>query len=142
MTSSFRAFQVTEVCRLIQELPGAELCKNFRPELSFSRFGPQVVARPTGEELSLLVHSDNMHTGEMDHVLGRRPTLPSSDFEVEEGGSGKDEIPLALWHVKAVEPRRGKTNQSTEYDEGDEEEDEEENDEDNNEDGESTDDDD
>jgi hypothetical protein len=143
-----------EVCRLIQELPGAELCKNFRPELSFSRFGPQVVARPTGEELSLLVHSDNMHTGEMDHVLGRRPTLPSSDFEVEEGGSGKDEIPLALWHVKAVEPRRGKTllrsptsqqyhaNQSTEYDEGDEEEDEEENDEDNNEDGESTDDDD
>ena len=133
-----------EVCRLIQELPGAELCKNFRPELSFSRFGPQVVARPTGEEPSLLMHSDNMYGGEMDRV-GRRPALPSSDFEMDENGSARDEIPLALWHVKPVEPRRGKTllrsptsqqyhaTQSTEYGEGDEE-DEEENDEDNNED--------
>lgn len=145
-----------EVCRLIQELPGAELCKNFRPELSFSRFGPQVVARPIGEESSLLLHSDTAYGGEMDRVLGRRATLPSSDFEMDEGGSGRDEIPLALWHVKAVEPRRGKTllrspasqhhaNQSTEFDEGEEEneeENDEDNNEDNNEDGESTDDDD
>lgn len=143
-----------EVCRLIQELPGEELCKNFRPELSFSRFGPQVVARPSGEESSLLLHSDIAYGGEMDRVLGRRSSLPSSDFEVDEGGSGRDATPLALWHVKAAEPRRGKTllrspttqqyhaNQSMEFDEGDEEEDEEENEEDENGDGESTDDDD
>lgn len=141
-----------EVCRLIQELPGAELCKNFRPELSFSRFGPQVVARPSGEDL--LMHSDSAYGGEIDRVLGRRSALPHSDFEVDEGGSGRDEMPLSLWHVKAVEPRRGKTllrspathqyhgNQSMEYDEGDEEEDEDENEEDENGDGESTDDDD
>lgn len=143
-----------EVCRLIQELPGAELCKNFRPELSFSRFGPQVVARPSGEDSSLLLHSDHtVYGSEMDRVLGRRSALPSSDFEMDEGGSGRDEIPLSLWHVKPVEPRRGKTllqpttqqyhsNQSMEYDEGDEEEDEEENEDDENGDGESTDDDD
>lgn len=140
---SFGAFQVTvsgtemfglshpEVCRLIQELPGAELCKNFRPELSFSRFGPQVVARPVIEDSSLL----------LDSVLGRsaQPAPDSEVEEVDEGGSDRDEISMSAWHVKAVEPRTGKTlvrppaNRSMEYDEEDEEEEEfNENDEDNN----------
>uniref|UniRef100_A0A7I4B419 ATP-dependent helicase CHD1-2/hrp3 HTH domain-containing protein n=1 Tax=Physcomitrium patens TaxID=3218 RepID=A0A7I4B419_PHYPA len=136
-----------EVCRLIQELPGAELCKNFRPELSFSRFGTQVVTRPTIEDSSLL----------LDSVLGRSAQLaPDSDVEeADEGGSYRDEIPTSAWHVNTVEPRTGKTlirppaDQSLEYEEGDEEEEDEENDdndEDNNEDnngyGESTDEDD
>ncbi|XP_024367770.1 uncharacterized protein [Physcomitrium patens] len=120
-----------EVCRLIQELPGAELCKNFRPELSFSRFGPQVVARPVIEDSSLL----------LDSVLGRsaQPAPDSEVEEVDEGGSDRDEISMSAWHVKAVEPRTGKTlvrppaNRSMEYDEEDEEEEEfNENDEDNN----------
>ena len=98
-----------EVCRLIQELPGAELCRNFRPELSFSRFGPQVVARPIGEEHGAFLHPESPPSRDLDRGFGgRRLPNPYLHAEVDEGG--RDEMPpLALWHAnKAREGSKGK----------------------------------
>jgi hypothetical protein len=86
-----------EVCRLIQELPRADLCRNFRPELSFSRFGPHVVSRTTGADA-------NSNPGAQDAEREKIRPL-SSDFEMDEAGSGRDEIPLAQRHVRPRETK-------------------------------------
>lgn len=145
-----------EVCRLIQELPGAELCRNFRPELSFSRFGPQVLARPIGEESNLILPDTSSGGGYVERALERRTKTRNVDLETDEAGSGRDEIPLANLHVKTKETAKGKAiarsptlqhhhiSYSMQIEGGEEEEEEEEpdaTDEDNNEEGESTEDD-